>query len=728
LQNSIGVIHIGANSGQERDIYQMHKLAVLWVEADPDTYITLEENIKTYPNQTAVQSLLLDRDGIDSPFYISTNHAASSSIYPMAQHKKFWPRVEYANEITLKSESLATLVNRITIDLTLYDTMVLDTQGSELRVLQGGADILWGIHTLLIETSDCELYLGACYDSEIAEFLKPFGFVEIERRVTKSIPEIGACYDVLYQKPLFTNPNQTSKNTVEARPLSKDNFRSLRKTLKKFGLPPLQFQTDKNEIEFIINLLKPYNSEFDLIRFGPERDGGYLVPDDLDEITACFSPGIGNSSGFELDCYRKGMKIFLADKSISPQSSLPFEFNYLPKFLGKETKDDFISLTDWLTESKIDITKDLLLQMDIEAFEYETLTAVSQTTLNMFRIIVIELHFLDLLIYKPWFEKIAPIIKLLTTNHTVVHLHPNNCCGVFKTGSHEIPRTLEVTLLRNDRIKEKSPATLFPHPLDRENTDKPPFNLPENWYLDKNLSPKIKAIVLTYDRNSIITEHMIKCYDELWPGHPFIFRIPYQDKNRCNTGLNREYVKTSPAIKETVLTLLDNLEDEDWIYWCMDDKYPIKLNVPEIELICKSLLNADISNLSGVLFCRARKMLDQNYLMGEQILSKTEKLIERKAYHQIWIPQFLKVKVIRHLFLSFPNITRARTMDPLKHTIIKPNDHRLFVTQTNHAVFGESSFDGILTANCYQSMVDKCMAVPSSFEINFKKTTIIGTL
>jgi FkbM family methyltransferase len=198
LQNSIGVIHIGANSGQERDIYQMHKLAVLWVEADPDTYITLEQNVKTYPNQTAVQSLLLDRDGIDSPFYISTNHAASSSIYLMAQHKKFWPRVDYANEITLKSESLTTLVNRITLDLTLYDTMVLDTQGSELRVLQGGVDILWGIHTLLIETSDCELYQGGCYDSEIAEFLKPFGFVEIERWVMKSITGVGSCYNVVY--------------------------------------------------------------------------------------------------------------------------------------------------------------------------------------------------------------------------------------------------------------------------------------------------------------------------------------------------------------------------------------------------------------------------------------------------------------------------------------------------------------------------------------------------
>lgn len=37
----------------------------------------------------------------------------------------------------------------------------------------------------------------------------------------------------------------------------------------------------------------------DLIRLGPNGDGGYLVPDDLTGIEACFSPGVCATSEFE---------------------------------------------------------------------------------------------------------------------------------------------------------------------------------------------------------------------------------------------------------------------------------------------------------------------------------------------------------------------------------------------------------------------------------------------
>lgn len=33
------------------------------------------------------------------------------------------------------------------------------------------------------------------------------------------------------------------------------------------------------------------------------------------------------------------------------------------------------------------------------------------------------------------------------------------------------------------------------------------------------------ALVLTFDRNASITEHMMFRYREVWPDHPFVFRI-----------------------------------------------------------------------------------------------------------------------------------------------------------------------------------------------------------
>ncbi len=30
-------------------------------------------------------------------------------------------------------------------------------------------------------------------------------------------------------------------------------------------------------------------------------------------------------------------------------------------------------------------------------------------------------------------------------------------------------------------------------------------------------------------------------------------------------------------------TILDNLADEEWVYWCIDDKYLIKINLAEMQ-------------------------------------------------------------------------------------------------------------------------------------------------
>ena len=713
LQNSIGVIHAGANRGQEKDIYQEFNLSVLWIEASPDTFIILQQNIEKHPTQIAIQALLSDVDEEEFVFHISNNNGASSSIFPLGDHEKFWPQVEYSDKIILKSETLSTLLKRESIDLTLYDTMVLDTQGSELKVLMGSADLLWGIHTIYIETTDCELYTGGCYDSEIEKFLKPYGFVEIDRWLMKTLPETGSCFNVLYQKLNFINPNPKAEKKVEGNYFRKERFRILRNILNNFGLPPLQFQTEKKEIENFIKHLKPYYCGYPLKRLGPDKDGGYLIPDDLRDIEACYSPGVGNEMGFEKDCYSYGMKIFLADKSIVSSVNIPNEFHYIPKYLGKETANDFISLPEWLITTKRDSSKELLLQMDIQGFEYETLEGLDYSTLNKFRIIVIELHFLDLIVYKPMFDKILPIIKLLTTNHTVAHLHPNNCCGIFQIGSLAIPKTLEVTLLRNDRLKSKTPSMQFPHPLDRENTNNPSLELPFRWYRDFYGTGRIKAIVMTYDRNAILTEHMIKCYEELWPNHPFIFRIPFQDENRCIIGSNREYVRTSPAIKETVLTLLEDLDDEEWIYWCIDDRYPAFINTKQVSIFIEWIKQGKFSEISGLLFCRAQNMAKNNFLTGESTVIERELLLERKAYYKIWMHQFIQVKVIRTMFKGFPDIIiRAALMDPMKNSLLKPINHKLFVTNSDYAHYEESTIGGVLTVNCLESLKSKGFKIP----------------
>ena len=79
-------------------------------------------------------------------------------------------------------------------------------------------------------------------------------------------------------------------------------------------------KTPRVEIENLIKSLYPIITNKALIRLGGEFDGGYIVPDDLEGIKACFSPGVGTNSLFEYACANLGMLVFLADQSVDQPS------------------------------------------------------------------------------------------------------------------------------------------------------------------------------------------------------------------------------------------------------------------------------------------------------------------------------------------------------------------------------------------------------------------------
>ena len=91
--------------------------------------------------------------------------------------------------------------------------------------------------------------------------------------------------------------------------------------------------------------------------------------------------------------------------------------------------------------------------------------------------------------------------------------------------------------------------------------------------------------------------------------------------------------------------------------------------------------------------------------------------LERKGWWQIWIHQIMRAKVLRHLFKHLPDhIPNAKEMDDLKDDVPKLPEHRLFVTEKNYAVFGESTRRGMITQNCYESIVDSGIELPEWFQ------------
>ena len=248
----------------------------------------------------------------------------------------------------------------------------------------------------------------------------------------------------------------------------------------------LENRTQEKKVLELIKKLQPYNVGKDLIRLGAKRDGGYLVPDDLVEIEACFSPGVSTVSEFEKDCFKRGMKIFLADKSVDkPKIGLnKNNYHFLKKYIGCYNNDDFITLDSWINSSNIKKNKDLMLQMDIEGAEYTSLLNISDDLLNLFRIIVIEFHDLHKFWNKGFYDIASVCFDKILLNHTCVHIHPNNFEPIDSNNGIEIPMAAEFTFIRNDRFSTKSYQKSFPHNLDNDNSnERKSILLPKIWYL-----------------------------------------------------------------------------------------------------------------------------------------------------------------------------------------------------------------------------------------------------
>lgn len=228
------------------------------------------------------------------------------------------------------------------------------------------------------------------------------------------------------------------------------------------GMPRRDTVENRTErFEPFLEWLVPKSPIGRLLRLGGMKDGAYLVPDDLNGIAACFSPGVANRKEFEdelLDNFGIGSHLLDAssdaDRFRTPLRE-PHQ-TFAKKWLGLDGDgSDTLSLEGWV-DSREPGASDLLLQMDIEGAEWSIIGAVERELLSRFRIIVLELHGLSQIKEAPgaFAKEKLPLFRNLMARHDVVHVHPNNCCGAVDIDifPYSIPRTLEVTLLRRDRV------------------------------------------------------------------------------------------------------------------------------------------------------------------------------------------------------------------------------------------------------------------------------------
>lgn len=249
----------------------------------------------------------------------------------------------------------------------------------------------------------------------------------------------------------------------------------------------LTHSASERELRRLMPLLRPQSSGHELIRIGPDGDGGYLVPDDLEGIAHCFSPGVYDSADFELHLAQDyGVDCYLADASVAKSPVDHARFTFDPLFLGKENAGQFVTLERWMADKlPADDRQDCLLQMDIEGAEFDVLEQTPLDVLRRMRIIVLEVHHLNILAQDGGLRRIRQIFEKVCAEFLPVHLHANNCAAPVSFRGHEIPPLFELTLLRKDRLlSDHMPAAVtLPHPLDAPNVpEQPDIVMPGEWW------------------------------------------------------------------------------------------------------------------------------------------------------------------------------------------------------------------------------------------------------
>lgn len=174
-----GVLHLGASTGQERDVYDNYcKGWVIWVEAIPRVYLELQNNIKSLPQQTAYNACLSNVDGNEVVFNISNNESQSSSILELGVHALIHPEVHYVEQISMKTQRVDTLLKDV--DVSNINFLNVDLQGAEHLAIEGMGDLIKNIDYALLEVNKKETYKGCMLIDDLDYFMLQRGFERVE--------------------------------------------------------------------------------------------------------------------------------------------------------------------------------------------------------------------------------------------------------------------------------------------------------------------------------------------------------------------------------------------------------------------------------------------------------------------------------------------------------------------------------------------------------------------
>lgn len=172
-----GVLHIGANVGEEAPVYNELGISnVVWIEANEQLLPQLRINTKDKYNHKIIHACIGDVQDLEVKFHISNNAGQSSSYLELGTHKTAHPEVHYVKDVVMKMKR----VDQIGYCWGGLDFLNIDLQGAELKALKGMGEVLKQFKWAYLEVNKAELYKDCALVEDVDLYMLSFGFRRVE--------------------------------------------------------------------------------------------------------------------------------------------------------------------------------------------------------------------------------------------------------------------------------------------------------------------------------------------------------------------------------------------------------------------------------------------------------------------------------------------------------------------------------------------------------------------
>ena len=197
------------------------------------------------------------------------------------------------------------------------------------------------------------------------------------------------------------------------------------------------------------------------ILIGEKKDGCYVLLNDFINIKYAYSFGISKMIQFDKDLADRGIDVYMYDHTIN---SLPYNnsrFHWTKIGLtGKKQKNKLLKdLEEIILENGHSFEKNMILKIDIEHDEWNSLETISDNTLNQFKYIIIEFHFTRVDYEAQLYYN---VLKKIHKRHQAFYLRCHGRHKIVVFGNNRICKYLEVSYIIKKGFEFIQDESIYP--------------------------------------------------------------------------------------------------------------------------------------------------------------------------------------------------------------------------------------------------------------------------